>query len=196
MKKGLRTQLLKKRNTLPAELARQASKTIQAELLALPVFQEAARLMIYVSMGSEIYTDGIIQHSLQMGKQVAVPYLHQQYGQMDASEIRDLEQEMMIGKFYSRVPKPEYFRPLDPKDIDIIIIPGIAFDLQGNRLGYGGGYYDRYLKLVRPETILIGITYSVLVVEELPAYPHDMPVDIVLHEQGIIHTTKKVMVHQ
>lgn len=196
MKKGLRAQLMNERNMLPAELARQAGKTIQDTLLGLPVFQKADRLMIYVSMGSEIYTDDIIQHSLQMGKLVAVPYLHKQYGQMDASEIRDLEQEMTIGKFNARVPKPEYFRPIDPKTIDLIVVPAIAFDHQGNRLGYGGGYYDRYLKLIKPETILIGINYSLLVVDDLPVYPHDMPVDIVVHEKGVIYTTNKVRVHQ
>lgn len=195
MKKELRGQLLKQRNTLPVDYIRQASQTIQDTLLGLPVFQNAETVMAYISMGSETYTNGIIEHLLQIGKRVALPYLHKQPGKMEASEVRDLEQELILGKFNTRVPKPEFFRPLDPKDIDLIVVPAVAFDVRGNRLGYGGGYYDRYLKQITPETVLLGINFSVQVLDELPAYPHDMPVDIIVHEKGMIHATNKVKVH-
>lgn len=195
MKKELRARLLKQRDALSAEFIRQTSQTLQEMLLGLPVFQKAERLMIYVSMDSEVCTDELIHQALHMGKRVMIPYLHKRYGQMDASEIRNLEQEVMVGKFNTRVPKPEYFRPFAPQDLQLIVVPAIAFDLRGNRLGYGGGYYDRYLKRIVPETVRIGINFSCQVVDELPVYQYDMPVDIVLHEKGIIHTTKKVRGH-
>jgi 5-formyltetrahydrofolate cyclo-ligase len=67
----------------------------------------------------------------------------------------------------------------------------VAYDRHGNRMGYGGGYYDRYLKNIGEHTVLIGINFSAQVVDELPARPHDMPVDIVIHENGIIHIPKQ-----
>lgn len=196
MKKELRARLLAQRNALPAEYVQQAGLAIQDRLITMPVLRNASRVLIYVSMGSEVCTDGIIQYMLQTGKKVAVPYLHEQHGSMDASEIWDPERELILGKYDTRVPKPEYIRMVAPQDIDAIIVPAIAFDLAGNRLGYGGGYYDRYLKRIAPETVLIGINYAIQMVEKLPTNRNDMPVDIIVHEKGIIHTANKETAHR
>lgn len=190
MKRELRAQLLQQRNALPTEVRRQASESIQHTLLGMPVFQSAAVFMVYMSMGSEICLDDLSRQLLRLGKRVVIPYLHAQPGKMDASEILDWDRELTKGKFNTLVQKPEFYRPSDPWDIDIIILPAVAFDKQGNRLGYGGGYYDRYLKRLSPKTVLIGVNYVMQVVDTLPAYPHDMPVDIIVHEQGLIKTEK------
>ncbi|HWR56911.1 MAG: 5-formyltetrahydrofolate cyclo-ligase [Bacillota bacterium] len=190
MKRELRAQLLQQRNALPAAVRRQAGESIQHTLLGLPVFQSAAVLMVYVGMESEICLDDLSRQLLRLEKRVLIPYLHAQPGKMDASEIFDWERELTQGKFNTRVQKPEFYRPCDPRDIEVIILPAVAFDKQGNRLGYGGGYYDRYLKRLSPKTVLIGVNYATQIVDKLPAYPHDMPVDLIVHEQGVIKTEK------
>lgn len=190
MKKELRTRFLKQRDALSPAFIQQASQTIQEQLLGLPVFQNAAVIMVYVSMGSEVCTDSLIHHLLTLGKRVAIPYLHEQYGKMDASEIRDFAQELTVGKFNTRVPKSECLRLMDPRELELIVIPAVAFDRLGNRLGYGGGYYDRYLKRISRKTMLIGVNFAAQVVDVLPVDQYDMPVDIVVHEQGILYTTK------
>jgi 5-formyltetrahydrofolate cyclo-ligase len=187
MKKELRTQLLSQRNALPPAYIQESSAEIQRLVMGMPVFQRANTIMLYVSMGSEVCTDGMIQEFLKLGKRVAIPFLHQQYGVMEASEIRDPNHELILGKFNTRVPKPEYFRPVPPEVIDVIVIPAVAYDQQGGRLGYGGGYYDRYLQQVGPATTLIGINFACQVVETLPTLPHDMAVHYVISERGIVH---------
>jgi 5-formyltetrahydrofolate cyclo-ligase len=191
MKRELRAQLLQRRNALSAEFIQEASVQIQRLLFGLSVFQQSRTIMLYVSMGSEVATDNMIQESLQMGKRVAIPYLQEQYGKMDASEIHNLTDDLMEGKFNTRVPKPECYRPLAPADVDLIVLPAVAFDEQGNRMGYGGGYYDRYLKTINSHTALAGINFTTQVVKEIPTQPHDMPVDYVIHEQGILQLQKE-----
>lgn len=188
MKRELRANLLKQRNLLTDDYVAAASETIRERLFGLAAFKDARTVMLYVSMGSEVCTDKIIKESLSMGKRVAIPMLDQQFGKMEASQIKDVDTELTLGKYNTRVPKPEYYRPIDPGKLDFILVPAIAYDVLGNRMGYGGGYYDRYLKRVGAGTVVAGVAFSGQVVEQLPAGIHDVPVQLVIHELGIIHT--------
>jgi len=193
MKKALRTKLLAQRNALTPEYILTASTKIRELLFELPAFKHAYTIMLYISMGSEVGTEEMIRQSLLMGKRVAVPYLQQQVGKMDASEIRDMDTELTLGKYNTLMPKPEYYRPIDPRQLQLILVPAIAFDVHGNRMGYGGGYYDRYLKTVGPHAVLVGVNFSGQIVNHLPTNRYDIPVQMILHEQGIMQTARKII---
>src|SRR3989338_3616519 len=82
-------------------------------------------------------------------------------------------------------PKESYQREFNPDKLDIVIVPGIAFDKNGHRIGYGYGYYDRFLKTIRKETLKIGLAYDFQLIEKIPEERHDVPVDIILTEKEI-----------
>ena len=106
---------------------------------------------------------------------------------MILSEILDVNEDLAPGPWNIPEPKLEKLRPLEPEEIDFVVVPGVAFDQQGNRLGYGGGYYDRFFTQLRAEVPLVAITFEVQVLAEIPVAPWDRQVDLLITEKRVIH---------
>ena len=149
-------------------------------LIALDEYADAQWLHTYVSRDGEVDTHALIRLSLERCKRVVVPVVRSGSCVLQHAEIQDLEQ-LQAGPWGLRQPALEYpYRFEALEKIDLVVVPGLAFDERGFRLGLGGGYYDRFLS--RIQVPKIGLTYTSLFLRQLPVEHHDVRVDIVLTE--------------
>ncbi|MBC7344676.1 MAG: 5-formyltetrahydrofolate cyclo-ligase [Clostridia bacterium] len=185
-KKELRKAMVCRRNMLEDEVVREKSLIITDKVASLPEYQAARLVMAYVSFRQEVDTSFIITRALAGGKKVVVPVTDRRAKDLVPSEIYDYPSELAPGTFGIMEPRPEVRRPVDPAEIDLVLVPGIAFDRRGNRLGYGGGFYDRFLRKLRPGVAKAALAYSFQVVEKIDAEPHDLPLDLIITELEVI----------
>jgi 5-formyltetrahydrofolate cyclo-ligase len=159
---------------------------IEENLWQLQEIVAAEILFIYVNFRSEVETLPLIRHCLAKGKQVAVPLTDVKQSRLLPFALRDPDQDLTPG--YCGIPEPRqgHLAAIDPLTIETVILPGSVFDEQGGRLGYGGGYYDRFLADNAPQARRIGIAFEQQIVEQLPLLPHDKRLHIVVTEKRIL----------
>lgn len=144
--------------------------------------------MLYVHVRSEVRTTSLIQSCLQAGQQVVVPYCEGQH--LKLFRLHAL-QELKPGRFGIQEPPEELRTPkriAQPADLDWIALPGLGFDRQGQRLGYGQGFYDRLLATVPATTTLAGLAYECQLFAFIPSQPHDVPLDLLITPSEVIRT--------
>lgn len=173
------------RKTIAARLdkdyCRERDKAAVPRLLTLGEFKNAGSVMLYYGVGTEPRTSEIIDHAIKAGKTVALPKVTGG-GAMRALIIKTAD-SLTRGAY--NIPEPSDDCPeLDPDSIDFILVPGTAFDLGFNRLGRGGGYYDRFLAKTRAVKAAIAGTRQIA--EKVPTEPHDVRVDIIITELGVL----------
>lgn len=162
------------------ERARMAAAA-EKHLFSLPEVAGAHTVLLFYSFWSEIETRGIAERVWDEGKRLLLPYLERET--MHAGEHTRGGALVLSG--YGPM-EPADVERVDPGEIDVVVTPGLAFDRRGHRLGYGGGFYDRYFTLLRPEAARIGLGFSVQLIDEVPAGPNDIPVHIVVTDAGIV----------
>jgi len=197
-KRKLRQEFLKKRNNLSRNEIDSKSEKIEKALFALPEFQRAKTIMFYVSFRSEVETEKMIRNALNLRKRVVVPVVEGE--KIVVSEIKNFKKELTKGSFGIREPKKEFRRRVEQKDIDLVVVPGVVFDKMGGRLGYGRGYYDRFLrsKSIRlkrgcsHQCALIGLAFDLQITRKIPLVEKDVKVDKIVTESGIINCKKVV----
>ena len=145
LKQSLRENILRRLKTQKEEERHRRSLAIKRRLLALPEFRRADVIMFYVSKSGEVETMPMIEAALERGKVVLVPVIKVRKKKMVVSEIMDPNKDLVRGPYGIYQPKA-HFEVFHPRSIDLAIVPGIAIDRKGNRLGRGKGYYDRFLK--------------------------------------------------
>ncbi len=161
------------------EIQRESLK-IAERLFALPEYRRAETVYAYASMKKEVQTDWIIKNALDTGKRVFLPKVTGE-AQMIFAEIRSMEELICTEPFGIREPAfSSEETGKDPVIPELVLVPGLAFDKAGNRLGHGKGYYDRVLSELKSKTLLLGLSLSCQLVPEVPAEPFDIPVDRVL----------------
>ncbi|KHO46627.1 MAG: 5-formyltetrahydrofolate cyclo-ligase [archaeon GW2011_AR3] len=178
MKENLRKHFLEKRNALQEKQIQDWSRIIRANLESLPEFQRARSCMVFVSKGSEVFTHDLIQENLTR-KRISVPATTKAHIIPAVINYFDELKEGMFG-----ILEPRKIVEMDKEDIDLVIVPGIAFDETGNRLGYGKGYYDKFLKLVGCPKI--ALSFEMQIAEEVPRHSNDVKMDIIVTEQRVI----------
>jgi|HigsolmetaAR202D_1030399.scaffolds.fasta_scaffold00218_6 5,10-methenyltetrahydrofolate synthetase len=183
LKKSLRANLVKLRNQLDRRSER--SERICARLIELDLFQQARAIHVYLAIRSEVDTLLLINHALQLGKRVAVPVVVPQQPTLEHRwlEAAALEQ-LSSGEFGTRHPPQAV--PCDPNEIDLIIVPLLGFDRRCQRLGYGKGYYDRFL--AHSSATAIGLGFAIQEVPELPNEAHDIPLRAIVTEQEVLYS--------
>jgi len=149
-------------------------------------FVNAATVFTYVSFRSEVPTHLLLAQCLARGKTIVVPRTRPKERELELFTITEPEKDLSPG--YCNIPEPDPHKsvPANEGTIDVVLLPGSVFDEQGGRLGYGGGYYDRFLARETVQAIRIGLAYELQVVRELPLLPHDQLVHILVTEQRII----------
>ncbi|MCF6289507.1 MAG: 5-formyltetrahydrofolate cyclo-ligase [Desulfobacterales bacterium] len=184
----LRKRVLTIRDRLPVTERATKSGQIHNRLWQLPAFANAELLCIYVSFRSEVETMGLIRQSLAFGKTVTVPLTVIDPPQLIPYKIDDPDQDLVCG--YCGIPEPDPGRtgPVDPGGIEAVLVPGAVFDPLGGRLGYGGGYYDRFLALKAPQAVRIGIAFAAQLVDRVPVLAHDQPLDYLVTEERVLST--------
>lgn len=163
-------------------------KNIAHRLTHTRAWQQAKTIFIYVSFGSEIDTHAIIKNALASGKTVTVP-LCEAHHAMTARIIRHFPADLASGAMGILEPDAKS-TPICPAEaIDLAIVPGVAFAKDGRRLGYGGGYYDRYLRTIHQDIPKIAMIPGAQITDDIPTDTHDLPVDALMTERGIIDCT-------
>ncbi|MCQ2772836.1 MAG: 5-formyltetrahydrofolate cyclo-ligase [Bacilli bacterium] len=170
-KKEIRNQFQEIRNNIGNRKSRE--DILVSSILEMEKVLSSRIISIFVSIGTEIDTHPIIDGLLRIGKRVVIPFIYG-HDDMVMKEIKSLDELVRVGK-YEIEEAPATNAIVKPEDIDLIIVPGLAFDDANYRLGYGGGYYDRYLK--KTKAYSLGICFSEQTVEELPHDDLDVPLD-------------------
>ncbi len=184
MKAELRKAILAKRNLLTPQQITAKSLQIKQKLFNMVEFKKAICVCFYVSFKNEVSTHEMIKEALQLGKRIVVPVVESEKT-LSLCEIKDFAQEMGIGKFGILEPKSEYRRQVDLSELELVVVPGIAFDENGNRIGFGRGYYDNLLsKMVGLP--FIGLAYDLQIVTRIPATDCDIPVHKIITESRIV----------
>ena len=186
-KKALRKRILSLRDALSLEERHKKSAVIQSRLFSLPQFIAARTIALFVSCKSEVLTEAIIREALSRGKVTALPITDLARKQLILSRITDCDTDLAPGVWGIPEPKPDRIKPVTPDELDLVITPGAAFDRQGRRLGYGGGFYDGLLRSMTARKPAIALAFALQIVDEVPFDPsHDQPVDMIITEDEII----------
>ncbi|MFH1825573.1 MAG: 5-formyltetrahydrofolate cyclo-ligase [Candidatus Firestonebacteria bacterium] len=186
LKSKLRNEIEKKRNLLSQKEIIKNSAIIKKRLFATNEFKLAKNIMFYVSFRSEVVTYDMIKESLQKGKRIFVPITKLEEKKLIISEIKDFDKELEVSTYRILEPKIKFQRVCDANLLDLIIVPGVAFDLKGNRLGYGGGYYDKFLKNMPSNIPRIGLCFKCQIIKEIPVDIQDERINILITEKGKI----------
>jgi len=185
LKQQIREQAHANRNA--QENKDELSQQIVAKFMALPEYQAATTVLFYLDVRSEVRTRHSLQAALESGKKIVVPYCIEG-NELELFHLESLE-ELSVGMYKILEPKLE-LRDLPAKkvpvqEIDLIMVPGVAFDRHGGRTGHGKGYYDRLLDDARPETPLVALAFECQMFEEIPMQSHDVSMDRVITESAI-----------
>lgn len=188
-KSFIRKTSLERRLLLDEEELRLKSKQIAENLMNLEIFEKSGVIMCYMDFRNEVQTCGIINRCQVLGKTVALPLVERCPGkqlEIAAYVIRDVKTDLEMGAYGILEPDPNSSKRLDPAVIDMVIVPGVAFDAGKNRIGYGAGCYDRFLKKVRGDCVKVGLAFEVQMVDRIPAEDDDVQMDIVITEKRVI----------
>jgi len=181
-KKEIRKFVIEKRGKLSKRDKNSFDEKIYTKVKNLRAYKEAEVIFTFISFGSEVDTLRLISDALKEGKVVAVPWIKKEKKLMEAKVIRNLE-DMHPGIYGILEPSPEA-ESLDPQSIDLIITPGVAFDNKGGRIGYGGGYYDKFLAEANSSVPKIALSYELQRVEDIPLEPFDIKVTALITEEN------------
>lgn len=187
-KSELRKDVVKERVALPPALVTQKSASITEKIIDLEEYRRAGTIMVYVDFRNEVETAALIRAALAAGKRVAVPVTDIPGKKLTPSRLLDYPGDLVPGAWGILEPRAEFFRPVRPEEIDLVVVPGVAFDEKGNRLGYGGGFYDRFLPRTRQGTVYLAPAFELQVKPDVYPGKHDCPVHILVTEERVIRT--------
>jgi 5-formyltetrahydrofolate cyclo-ligase len=180
LKKKIRKEVLAERDRIPPAERIAKSRDIETRLFALPEFRAAGVVLFFASFRSEVETGPMIRRALSSGKRVILPRVNGD--RLDLFEIHNFDQDTAPGAW--GIPEPKPLKPAAIDTVDLVVIPGAAFDEQGNRIGYGAGFYDKLLPAFTKTTI--ALAFESQIVPRVPADYHDIPVGKVVTEKRII----------
>jgi 5-formyltetrahydrofolate cyclo-ligase len=165
---------------MPADARAAASAAITARIVALPSFAAARTVLLTLSFRSEWDTLPLIGIALAAGKNVAAPRVNRATRMLELHALVDPPRDLVVGAYGIPEPSPGA-EAVAPESIDWVLVPGVAFDQAGRRLGYGGGYYDRLLPLLDRASRVAG-AFDVQLVDRVPSAPHDIRVGVIVTE--------------
>lgn len=188
-KRAMRASVVGLRDALPLAERAAGSIAIAARVLALPAFAAAPTILLTLPFRSEWDTRLVAQAALDAGKTVAVPRVDPEARVLVLHRVDALESGVVAG--HRGIPEPRPDAPVvRPEAVAFALVPGVAFDATGSRLGYGGGYYDRLLPLMPGDVPRIAGAFDVQIVDAVPAAGHDLAVDLVVTPTRVIAASR------
>lgn len=185
-KRALRAATLARRRELTPEQVSAHSLELQRRFLALPEYQQAGLLALYAPIQHEVDTTVVANDALSAGKMLLYPAV--EGSDIQFRRVAALS-ELAPGKY--GIPEPSG-ESCSPCDADLIIVPGVAFDMFGRRIGYGKGFYDRSLHLMEGSGRLVGFCYDFQLYEAIVGEPHDVTMDIIVTELRVVRVNKNI----
>lgn len=188
-KSRLRSAAWRRRNRLkPADIEAK-SREIARRVLLLRLWTEARAVLSYCAFNSEVRTEQLIEAALAEGKRLALPRVNRQQRSLDLYYVGGLGEEWIApGTWQIPEPLPDRCEPASVQDLDLVLVPGVAFDTVGGRIGYGGGYYDRLLHALRrdQQQKAVGLAFEDQIVEDVPLSFFDFRVPIIVTNRRVI----------
>ncbi|MBA4495578.1 5-formyltetrahydrofolate cyclo-ligase [Paenactinomyces guangxiensis] len=187
-KQALRKDMLQMRNGLSSAYINECSEQICRALIQFPVYREAESVLFYMAFRNEADVRRGMEDAWKQGKQVLLPRANPADRSMRCFRV-DSFAELEAGAYGISEPPDDPGREVDPERIQLVIVPGVAFDVNGYRLGYGGGYYDRFFAGFSTRSKRIGVAYPEQIVKTVYPDPHDQAMDWIItpHEVFTIH---------
>lgn len=182
-KRRLRARVRALRDALPAGERDRASAAIAEGVLSLPEVARARAAMVFASFGSEVATGPIVEGLIGLGARVVLPRV--EGGDLVAIEYRPGD-PLVVAAF--GMPEPAVAEVVDAADVDVAVTPGLAFDRRGYRVGYGGGFYDRFFAAAPSGLAKVGVCFDVQLVDEVPHGPLDVRVDVVVTDREVLRS--------
>lgn len=186
-KTALRKEILKKRDSLSVDEAESKSLAIKNALFDLKEYKDAKNVMLFVSFRSEVLTYSMIREALADGKNISLPLVEKPHFKLRTYFIKDFNTDLEVGAYDILEPKVGRCRRAKKDEIDIVILPGSAFTKKGDRLGYGAGYYDRFLDGLPETTKKIALSFDLQIVDDLPVDENDVSMDMIITESRVIN---------
>jgi len=183
-KNEIRKVISKRRKRMSEKEVRDKSHIIIKKLMETDEFKKAENLMVYLSFANEVFTFDLIEKSMKMGKKVIVPYTIKDTYKIIPTLLKNIEEDLEISSYGYMEPKKDKIQPILEENIDLTVVPGLAFDKKMNRIGFGKGYYDRYLAKTRQESKNIAIAYEYQVLEAIPTDDFDVKMDFIITEES------------
>lgn len=183
-KAEVRKRLLGLRNALSVEDIAAGSAEIVTRLARIEEIRRASTLMVYLGFGSEVMIDDLIPWGWGEGKRIVVPFCFPESRELAACRIDGFD-ELERGLYGIRAPKAGRLRVVSKGEIDVVLVPAVAFDRRGYRIGYGGGYYDRFLPGCT-QAARIGAAFACQVMEEVPVERYDVTMDCIVTEEEVL----------
>lgn len=182
-KAALRKQIIAARDALPAATRQDLSTRITQELVKLDAYRNATCVLAYMSFGSEFDTGTLVADALAGGKQLCLPRVNRDTRRLEVHRVENIERDLQSGVWGIREPLPG--RPRADFDrIDFVLLPGVAFTPRCERLGYGGGFYDRLIAQFANRPPLVAAAFALQIREQIPVDANDRRIDIVVTENS------------
>ena len=186
-KTTIRKEILEKRKSQDPQVNAAQSRSITGTLIGRKEFQTADRILIYLSKDGEVGTDHLLGRAFELGKRVCVPVVDRGNDEIRISELPGPEIGFRLGAFGVREPAEGDLNFVSPDQIDLVVVPGLAFDRRGGRIGYGKGYYDGLLTQLRSRVPRIALAFEFQVLDTVPQDENDIQVDTIITEKNTMN---------
>lgn len=183
-KREVRRTILARRADLPEAERLRKSLQIQKKVSSLPEYEKAQTVMLFLNFRDEVETTALAAETLARGKKLVLPRCAPN-GVLIPAVVKDLEADIVPGMWGIREPKEEGLVKAKPAEIDFVLVPGAAFDMTGNRLGYGAGYYDRFFELLSPSVPRVAVAFACQVISHVPVAEHDKKMSLLITEDDV-----------
>ena len=183
-KPELRREMIARRDAIPEGERSRITAALTAALTALPQYAAARSVLATMAIGSEWSTRAFLDHARSEGKTVVLPRLTPPPRRLALHAVDDLDRQLVPGIWDIPEPDPERCPAFKLSDVDFALVPALAVDRSGYRLGYGAGYFDKLLAGRGAQPFCVTALPAAFMVESLPHEPHDVPVDLALDERG------------
>jgi 5-formyltetrahydrofolate cyclo-ligase len=162
------------------------SRRVWERLVALPCYQHARTILGYLAFDHEVLTDGLMRQAMASGKELILPMVLSDRQDMALYVIEDLGRDVAPGYRGILEPLPRRTRAVTPEAVGLALVPGVAFDLRGGRLGFGAGFYDRLLSRLPGGVPTLGLAFDFQVIPRLPLQSHDVLLGAIVTESRLI----------
>lgn len=183
VKQGIRQKLRHVLGRLTPQQRQAKSQAACERLCGMTEFQNARTVMLFLSVDHELDTTPAVRQALAVSKTVLVPHVVWEERRLIPVVLASLEEEMSTTPLGLRWPNNG--QPISSSQIDLVIVPGLGFDRQGNRLGRGGGFYDRFLSENGFSGAVCGLGYEEQILDDIPAFDHDVPLDMLITDHAL-----------
>ncbi|WP_165875968.1 5-formyltetrahydrofolate cyclo-ligase [Hazenella coriacea] len=189
-KKNLRKKMLEKRTQFSPKRVQEHSTKISERIIQQSFYQQSQTILCYMAFRNEVDLRGVMEDAWAQGKQVLLPKVNPADRTMKCIQVKQMS-DLQPGSYGIMEPLDDSTKVVPPTEIDLVLVPGVAFDLQGYRLGYGGGYYDRFFSPTSSTPIRVGVAFPEQVVSDVYPERHDQPMHFVITSTNVLRTVHR-----